>query len=162
MKNIDNPNKVQSITQREQILRYLKTGRILTTEIALIMFGCQSLRSQICDLRKKGYNIHLKYIRKDKTYYYLDDKIKYVKNKRKCNNNKHLTIKKGSKLYQLYQYILQGNSVTSLDIYNKFNMTSTALWCIKRVINCEFETKWIKTENGKRVKEYKLKKEQES
>lgn len=163
MKKNENPNKVQSITQNEEILRYLKSGRLLTKEIALVMFGCESLRSRISELRKKGYNIHLKYLRKDKTYYYLDDKIKYVKYKSKCKKYNHFTIKKGSKLYQLYEYLLQGNSVTFLEIYNKFNLSgSQALYNIKKVINCEYETQWLKTENGKHVKVYKLKKEQES
>lgn len=163
MKNNDNPNNVQSLTQCEQILRYLKTGRILTSEIALVMFGCQSLRARISDLRIKGYNIHLKYIAKYKSFYYLDNKNKYVTNRGKGRGKYVNSIKKGSKLYQLYQYLLLSNSVTSLDIINKFNLSgSQALWNIKKVFNCEFESQWLKTENGKRVKVYKLKKEQDS
>ncbi len=163
MKKNENPNKVQSITQKEQILRYLKTGRIITREIALVMFGCQSLRYQVSELRKKGYNIHLKYIAKYRTFYYLDDNIKYVKNRGTGRGKYVKSIKKSSKLYQLYEYLLQGNSITSLEIYNKFNLSGTQALCnIKKVFNCEFETQWLKTENGKHVKEYKLKKEQES
>jgi len=45
-------------TQRENILKYLETGKAITPIEALNMFGCFRLAAVICDLKKEGHMIH--------------------------------------------------------------------------------------------------------
>jgi hypothetical protein len=45
------------ITVKSAVLNYLKSGRTLTSNEALLMFGTSRLGAVIHDLRKKGYAI---------------------------------------------------------------------------------------------------------
>lgn len=45
------------MTQKSQILAYLKSGRSLTPLIALKKFGCLSLSQRIGELRRDGWMI---------------------------------------------------------------------------------------------------------
>ena len=45
------------MTQRNNILAYLKSGRSLTPLEALDLFGCLRLGARIWDLRAEGYDI---------------------------------------------------------------------------------------------------------
>lgn len=45
------------MSQAEQILRVLKTGRPMTPMMALNRFGCFRLAARIADLRREGYRI---------------------------------------------------------------------------------------------------------
>lgn len=45
------------MTQRAEILDYLKTGRSLTPLEALDLFGCLRLGARIWDLKREGHNI---------------------------------------------------------------------------------------------------------
>jgi hypothetical protein len=46
------------MSQRDQILSYLKTGRQLTPLQALDRFGCFRLAARIDELREDGHRIH--------------------------------------------------------------------------------------------------------
>jgi hypothetical protein len=52
-----NLNEKESISQKKQILAYLKTGKSLTQLEALHRFGCMRLASRINDLRNDGWGI---------------------------------------------------------------------------------------------------------
>lgn len=45
------------MSQKAEILRYLKTGRTLTADEAKRWFGCERLASRIGELKKDGYEI---------------------------------------------------------------------------------------------------------
>ena len=45
------------MSQEQQILEYLKTGKSITPLDALNKFGCFRLGARIWDLRKKGHHI---------------------------------------------------------------------------------------------------------
>jgi orotate phosphoribosyltransferase-like protein len=45
------------MSQENQILEYLKTGKSITPLDALKLFGCFRLGARIWDLKKKGYHI---------------------------------------------------------------------------------------------------------
>ena len=47
----------QQMTQKEQILKALKAGRVLTQLVALQEFGCFRLASRINELRDEGHDI---------------------------------------------------------------------------------------------------------
>jgi hypothetical protein len=53
-------NKANSnrTTVKSAVLNYLKSGRTLTSNEALLMFGTSRLGAVIHDLRKQGYVIH--------------------------------------------------------------------------------------------------------
>jgi hypothetical protein len=46
------------MSQKEAVLRYLKTKRQLTPLEALRKFGCARLASRIYELREEGHRIH--------------------------------------------------------------------------------------------------------
>ena len=50
------------MTQRNDILGYLKTGRTLTPLEALNRFGCFRLGARIYDLKKEGHKIRSKQV----------------------------------------------------------------------------------------------------
>ena len=57
------------LTQNQQILEYLKSGKKLTPIIALEKFGCFRLSARIFNLREEGHAIITKNItRKGKTF----------------------------------------------------------------------------------------------
>ena len=57
------------LTQNQQILEYLKSGKSLTPLIALEKFGCFRLSARIFNLREEGNAIITKNItRKGKTF----------------------------------------------------------------------------------------------
>ena len=57
------------LTQNQQILEYLKSGKTLTPIIALEKFGCFRLSARIFNLREEGNAIITKNItRKGKTF----------------------------------------------------------------------------------------------
>ena len=45
------------MSHKEQVLKYLQSGKKLTPIDALNMFGCFRLGARICELRQKGYSI---------------------------------------------------------------------------------------------------------
>ena len=45
-------------SQNQQVLAYLRTGRVITPLEALEQFGCFRLAARIYDLRKRGWPIH--------------------------------------------------------------------------------------------------------
>lgn len=45
-------------TQNQQVLGYLKTGKVITPLDALDMFGCFRLAARVYDLRMRGWPIH--------------------------------------------------------------------------------------------------------
>jgi hypothetical protein len=47
----------KTLTQRERILSYLRSGNHLNQSDASLFFGCQRLASRIDELRKMGHNI---------------------------------------------------------------------------------------------------------
>lgn len=49
---------VKGLSQEFLILKYLKTGKGLTSLDALRLFNCWRLAARICELRDKGYDIH--------------------------------------------------------------------------------------------------------
>lgn len=53
-----NDNPESSATQCAQIKAWLLSGKTLTSLEALKHFGCMRLASRICDLRKRGLDIH--------------------------------------------------------------------------------------------------------
>ena len=62
------------MTQNQQILKHLQSGRTLTPMSALTKFGCWALSSRTSDLKKLGYNIDKEMITKGgKTFakYYI-------------------------------------------------------------------------------------------
>lgn len=57
------------LTQNQQILEYLKSGKTLTPLVALQKFGCFRLSARIFNLREEGNAIITKNItRKGKTF----------------------------------------------------------------------------------------------
>ena len=68
------------MTQNQQILNYLKTGKSLSPIDALNKFGCFRLSGRIYDLKKEGHNIETNYVTDKKTkktyaeYIYLETK----------------------------------------------------------------------------------------
>lgn len=44
--------------QNQQVLSYLKTGKVITPIQALDMFGCFRLSARIYELKDKGWPIH--------------------------------------------------------------------------------------------------------
>jgi hypothetical protein len=54
----NNVNNDTRITVKSAVLNYLKSGRPLTSNEALLMFGTNRLGAVIHDLRKQGYAIH--------------------------------------------------------------------------------------------------------
>lgn len=47
-----------SETQNQQVLSYLKTGKVITPLEALDMFGCFRLSARIYELKDMGWPIH--------------------------------------------------------------------------------------------------------
>ena len=45
-------------TQNQQVLSYLKTGKVITPLDALNMFGCFRLAARVYELRTRGWPIH--------------------------------------------------------------------------------------------------------
>ena len=45
------------MTQNQEILKYLKTGKSITARHAARYFDCDRLAARICDLRAAGWNI---------------------------------------------------------------------------------------------------------
>ena len=57
------------LTQNQQILEYLKSGKTITPLIALEKFGCFRLSARIFNLREEGHAIITKNVtRKGKTF----------------------------------------------------------------------------------------------
>lgn len=55
-----------TVTQKDKIQRYLKTGKTLTSAEALSRFGVKNLRARISELRESGTKIDATaYTRKD-------------------------------------------------------------------------------------------------
>lgn len=54
------------MTQNQQILNYLKTGKSLSPIDALNKFGCFRLSGRIYDLKKEGHNIETAIVTKKK------------------------------------------------------------------------------------------------
>lgn len=52
-----NPNISESLSQKENILAYLKRGKVITPLEALNLFGCMRLQARIYDIKEDGYNI---------------------------------------------------------------------------------------------------------
>lgn len=65
------------LTQNQQILDYLKSGKKITPLTALKKFGCFRLSARIWDLRSQGYPISKKSLTtpqgKTVAEYYLED-----------------------------------------------------------------------------------------
>jgi len=53
------------MSQNEQILQHLKTGKVLTPIEALKEFGCFRLAGRIYDLKQDGWPIHCDKIKTD-------------------------------------------------------------------------------------------------
>ena len=66
-----------SVTQKEQILTYLRTNKRGITQMeAIEFFGCTCLAARIADLRADGHRIISKMVKKNgKTYarYFLEE-----------------------------------------------------------------------------------------
>jgi len=68
------------MTQKQQILNYLKSGKCLTPLEALELFGCFRLASAIHELKKEGHKIITRIVGNDHkkwAQYYLEGAYKY-------------------------------------------------------------------------------------
>lgn len=116
-------------SKTELILDYLKTGKPITSIIALEEFHVTDLAGILKHLRKRGYNFKKESIKtcnnKTSCKYYLTIgkqlEINFEQKRKKKNYPNKLV--EGNKIYQLLVYLLLGNEITALKGAKLFNIT---------------------------------------
>lgn len=61
----DNPNEVESLSQKKQIKNWLEKGNSITFLMALQKFNCARLQARISELRAEGMKIETEMILTD-------------------------------------------------------------------------------------------------
>ena len=116
-------------SKTELILDYLKTGKPITSIIALEEFNVTNLAGLLYKLHKRGYNFKKENFKtcNNKTsckYYLIIGKqleINFEQKRKKKNYPNKLV--QGNKIYQLLAYLLLGNEITALKGAKLFNIT---------------------------------------
>lgn len=125
-------------SKTQLILDYLKTGKPISSIIALEEFHVTNFAGLIYKLNKRGYNFKKKSIKTCNNgtsckYYLIIGKQLEInfeqKRKRKKNLNK---LVEGNKIYQLLAFLLLGNEITALTGAKLFNITPR---CVVDFIN---------------------------
>lgn len=113
----------------ELILDYLKTGKPISSLIALEEFHYTDIASLIKVLRKRGYNFKKENIKTCNNgtsckYYLIIGKQLEINFEQKRKYKKHLTkLEEGNKIYQILSSLLLGNEITALKGAKLFNIT---------------------------------------
>lgn len=116
-------------SKTELILDYLKTGKPITSLIALEEFHVTNFAGLIYKLHKRGYNFKKKSIKtcNNKTsckYYLIIGKQLEINFEQKPKRKKKLNkLVEGNKIYQLLVFLLLGNEITALKGAKLFNIT---------------------------------------
>lgn len=116
-------------SKTELILDYLKTGKPITSIIALEEFNVTNLAGLLYKLHKRGYNFKKESFKtcnnKTSCKYYLTIgkqlEINFEQKRKKKNYPNKLV--EGNKIYQLLVYLLLGNEITASKGAKLFNIT---------------------------------------
>ncbi len=119
--------KKKKESQEDKVLKFLQSGREITSEIAFEEFGITQLPGRIFNLRRRGYPIHSELILKyGKGNYgkkfFLKDEI-YVKPLRKKRKPK---MNMPGICFQILDYLQHNKTVTNLEMNIKFNLINPA------------------------------------
>ena len=116
-------------SKTELILDYLKTGKPITSNIALEKFHVTDIAGIIQYIQKKGYNFKKKSIKtcNNKTsckYYLTIGKQLEINFEQKPKQKKYLNkLVEGNKIYQLLAFLLLDNEITAAVGAKMFNIT---------------------------------------
>ena len=61
--------EIQTMSQRSEILSYMKKGYYITTYMAFMKFKCTSLRDRIRDIEHQGIKVKRQWVKSDKKRY---------------------------------------------------------------------------------------------
>ena len=116
-------------SKTELILDYLKTGKPISSLIALNEFNVTNIAGIIQYFRKRGYNFKKENIKTCKKgtsckYYLIIGKQLEIDFEQKPKRKKHLSnLVEGNKIYQLLAFLLLGNEITASKGAKLFNTT---------------------------------------
>lgn len=116
-------------SKTELILDYLKTGKPITSNIALEKFHVTDIAGIIQYIQKKGYNFKKKSIKtcnngtSCKYYLIIGKQLEIDFEQKRKQKKKPSKIVEGNKIYQLLSFLLQGNEITALKGAKLFNTT---------------------------------------
>lgn len=116
-------------SKTELILDYLKTGKAISSLIALEEFHVSDLAGALKILRKRGYNFNKKNFKTCNNgisckYYLVIGKQLEINFEQKPKRNYHLNkLVEGNKIYQLLSFLLLGNEITASKGAKLFNIT---------------------------------------
>lgn len=116
-------------SKTELILDYLKTGKAISSIIALEEFNVTDTAGVIKHLRERGYNFKKENIKTCNNgtsckYYLIIGKQLEINFEQKPKQKKNLNkLVEGNKIYQLLAYMLLGNEITALKGAKLFNTT---------------------------------------
>lgn len=116
-------------SKTELILDYLKTGKAISSNIALEEFHVTNIAGIIKYFQKKGYNFKKENIKTCKKgtsckYYLTIGKQLEINFEQKPKYKKHLSkLVEGNKIYQILAYLLLGNEITASKGAKLFKIT---------------------------------------
>lgn len=116
-------------SKTELILDYLKTGKAISSNIALEEFHVTDIAGILKYIQKKGYNFKKESIKTCNNgtsckYYLTIGKQLEINFEQKPKQKKYLNkLVEGNKIYQLLAFLLLGNEITALKGAKLFNIT---------------------------------------